>query len=284
MRVYIVGGKGGVGKTSVAGFLSMILSRRGKTRVLSTDIAHSLRDFFRVKGKGERFSVMENLEAYEPDVKRALKSYMGKIERKVRKSFSPIVYHDFEPFLRFSSTDPSNYDTVLFEIIKEEVLRGDVDFLVVDTGATAQIIKFFLLPERLHHWYELLIKWREKYLSVKAMVREEVGEDKLLNHVKNKRREVEKFSNILYRSSFIWVLEPAELSIRETLRTMKELQKRIQITGFIFNKVKEHPLRIPGVLKKHILVEIPLFEKEPTLSGKEGELFLLLLENFLTQI
>ncbi len=282
MKVYMVGGKGGVGKTTLAGFLSILLSERGKTRIISTDIAHSLRDFFEVRERGERFYVRETLEAYEPDIKGALKEYVEEIDRRIRKAFSPVVYRDFEPFLRFSASDPSNYDTVLFEIVKKEILKADVDYLVVDTAATAQLLKFFALPDKLIHWYGLLIKWRQKYLSLKTMVKGDSGEDLLLNHAIKRKKEVEEFKDLLLKSSFIWVLEPSDLSIRETLRTLEEIKGRINIRGFVFNKSSERPVKVTGVLKKNLLVEIPLFHREPKPSNGEGRLFLELLKNFLT--
>ena len=64
------GGKGGVGKTTLAASTGVAAARRGaETLVISTDPAHSLADAFAVESGPERQQVDENLwiEELSPD-------------------------------------------------------------------------------------------------------------------------------------------------------------------------------------------------------------------------
>ncbi|MFH2100278.1 MAG: ArsA family ATPase [Pseudomonadota bacterium] len=79
MRVILFAGKGGVGKTSMAGATGTACARAGKkTLILSLDTAHSLSDVFDRKAKlldvnqGQPVAVADNLWIQELDVQREL--------------------------------------------------------------------------------------------------------------------------------------------------------------------------------------------------------------------
>jgi len=270
MKIYLVGGKGGVGKTTIAGFLSILLSERGDVLLLSTDLAHSLKDFFSIKKKGKRIKIRPSLWIFEPDIEKALKNYIGDIDKKVRENFSPTIYEDIKPFLKFSSQDPANYDLVLFNILSNEIIREEHDFMVVDTAATAQILKFATLPDRLLRWYDLLIKWRKKYVAMREMAKLNVGEEKLLPILLRKKEKMEKVKKELAQADFIWVLEPARLAFDETEKALKNLKGKIKLSALVMNKVSG---KKPSVFDfpSPSLVEIPLFESEPLAGSPEGE-------------
>ncbi|MEM9137511.1 MAG: ArsA-related P-loop ATPase, partial [Cyanobacteria bacterium P01_F01_bin.42] len=68
MRVILMTGKGGVGKTSVAAATGLRCAELGyKTLVLSTDPAHSLADSFDVELGHEPIQVQPNLWGAELD-------------------------------------------------------------------------------------------------------------------------------------------------------------------------------------------------------------------------
>ena len=73
MRIIIVTGKGGVGKTSIAAATALKCSKMGKkTLVMSTDSAHSLSDSLDVKLGPDPVKISENLYGQEVDARNEL--------------------------------------------------------------------------------------------------------------------------------------------------------------------------------------------------------------------
>jgi len=279
MRIYAVGGKGGVGKTTVACFFSLLLAEKGKTLVISTDLAHSIKDFFSIRGGSQEFRISGEFIGYEPDAKEGLRKYISGVEEKTRRNFSPIVFEDFKPFLDFSSKDPSNYDLILYEKLKEKVIKGDYQFIVVDTAATGQVLKFLSLPQRLLIWYGLLLKWRKKYVTLREKIKGK-QEDELLSMAEKKREEAEEAKKKLGGMEFIWVFEPGTLSIKESLRAMEEMKGRVKLRALVANRFSGENELVKTVVNRGRklfgevnLIKIPSFEKEPLPGTAQGEQF-----------
>ena len=67
-KILLVGGKGGVGKTTVSSALSMLAAKNGKKVLLvSTDPAHSLSDVFNMDIGDRLHHVSDNLTVMEID-------------------------------------------------------------------------------------------------------------------------------------------------------------------------------------------------------------------------
>ncbi|GEM_PF-3079492 len=256
MRLFMVGGKGGVGKTTVSSALALLLSRRGKVLLISTDLAHSLGDFF---GKeGETFKA-EGVQVRQPDAPSILKKKVRGWERDFFKNISPTLQEDFSPFFRYAEKDPSNYDLVMLEEVKKAVLKEEWDFLVVDSGPTGQFLRFFFLSKKLVDWYKLLLKWRKKYLALRHMVKGGNREDDFLIFLKNKEQEQESFQRKLQSCFLVWVSEPTELSLKQAQTALRTIGK---MDLLVVNKIKG-PFHLPKPLRKIHRVEIPHYSREP---------------------
>ena len=86
MRMMLYAGKGGVGKTCVAGATGIITARAGlKTLVMSLDPAHSLSDAFDLdrslmdKNRGQRIQAADNLWFQELDVHEEINNYWSEV-------------------------------------------------------------------------------------------------------------------------------------------------------------------------------------------------------------
>lgn len=65
MRIIINTGKGGVGKTTISALTAINISKRYKTLVISSDLAHSLSDLFEEKLNDSPKQIANNLYGLE---------------------------------------------------------------------------------------------------------------------------------------------------------------------------------------------------------------------------
>ncbi len=260
MKLFMVGGKGGVGKTTISSALALLFSRRGKVLLISTDLAHSLGDFF--GAKGEVFEV-EGIQVRQPDAPAILKKRVREWEKDFFKSISPTLKEDFEPFFRYAEKDPSNYDLVMLEEVKKAALKEKWDFLVVDSGPTGQFLRFFFLADKLVDWYKLLVKWRKKYIALRGMMKGGNKEDTFLGFLQRKEEEQEAFQKILKSCFLVWVSEPSELSLKQAQRALQSLGRMDLLA---INKIKDS-FQVPKSLSRIKRAEIPYYPEEPRYSS-----------------
>ena len=84
MRIVLVTGKGGVGKTTVAAATALAASDAGsRVLVTSTDPAHSLADALEVGLGSDPTSVTDRLQGQQIDTRTQLDRYWGSIRRQL---------------------------------------------------------------------------------------------------------------------------------------------------------------------------------------------------------
>ncbi|HSO51083.1 MAG TPA: ArsA family ATPase, partial [Acidimicrobiia bacterium] len=84
MRIVLVTGKGGVGKTTVAASTALAAADAGyRTLVTSTDPAHSLSDALMIGLGSDPSKVVPGLDGQQIDTQRQLDKYWGSIRRQL---------------------------------------------------------------------------------------------------------------------------------------------------------------------------------------------------------
>ena len=84
MRIVLVTGKGGVGKTTVAASTALASADAGhRTLVTSTDPAHSLADALTMSLGSDPSRVVEHLDGQQIDTQHQLDKYWGSIRRQL---------------------------------------------------------------------------------------------------------------------------------------------------------------------------------------------------------
>lgn len=286
LKLLFFSGKGGAGKTTLSSLFALLLAEKFKVLLVSADPAHSTRDFFLVPYRLDFHKFSSGLTIHEIEPEAVLTQFVEEVERKLKATYSSIIVEELRPFLEFARHDPANFDYALFNevfnLITSKAL--DYEYLLLDMAATAQTVKFFLLPERLRRWYELLSRWRKEYLKVKSMIKGEEDDDllKLLQRKKKIAEEVEMI--VKERSTLFWILEPFRFSLHETERALKVLKGRVSKIVLLINKVlkeREFNARITSQIREkfshYFRVEIPFFREEITCNSPNlEELFSLL--------
>lgn len=151
MRIILVTGKGGVGKTTVAAATALLAADRGqRTLVMSTDPAHSLADAFDTPLHDTPTQVVENLDAQQIDSQQRLEEAWGDVRDHLTEIFdwSGLKGVEAEELTVFPGMDE------LFSLatVRDHVRTGTYDVIVVDCAPTAETLRLLSLPEVMS-WY-----------------------------------------------------------------------------------------------------------------------------------
>lgn len=248
------GGKGGVGKTTVSSAYGLKCARDGlRTLVVSTDPAHSTSDVFDQQFDDTPSAVTgrENLFAMEIDPEEEVADHLQTLRRQLGEQLSPAMVNEVSMQLEMAHQTPGAHEAAMFDRFIE-VMRNadDFDRVVFDTSPTGGTLRLLALPEYLEQWIERLLHKREK--SIEYYERAAIGDrqarrmkegDPILAQLRE-RKENFQFAGETLRTdaAFTLVLNPDELSIRETRRAVDTLQEaELPVTGLVVNKLTPEP-------------------------------------------
>ncbi len=146
MRIVLVTGKGGVGKTTVAAATALRAAEAGhRTLVLSTDPAHSLADAFDVALGDEPRDLMGMLDGQQIDTQSRLEAYWGEIRDQLMAilDWGGVRGLEAEEFLVFPGMDE------LFALVEVQrhAASGRYDTLIVDCAPTAETLRLLSFPK-----------------------------------------------------------------------------------------------------------------------------------------
>ncbi|WP_243845177.1 ArsA family ATPase [Mumia sp. ZJ1417] len=153
-RVVLLTGKGGVGKTTTAAGTAVLAGERGlRTLVLSTDAAHSLSDAFGVSAGGSadgHTPVAERVWIQQVDAQRRFEDSWASIQDYLRAVLDaagtdPITAEEITVL-------PGAEEVLALLALRDEVVSGAWDLVVVDCAPTAETLRLLALPEALG-WY-----------------------------------------------------------------------------------------------------------------------------------
>jgi arsenite/tail-anchored protein-transporting ATPase len=247
-RLAFFGGKGGVGKTTLAAaFATLLAGDEGqKTLLVSTDPAHSTSDVLGTKLSGEPREVAENLWAVEIDAASDAAAYIDRIKEDARESVSAEVLSTVHKHLDLAKSSPGTEESAMFERFVEliHLCPAEYDRIVFDTAPTGHTLRLLTLPALLSAWAEGMVRQREKVAGMERMLRNLAGRDEprgdpILDRLRERRN---KFHHARHRlledATFYLALIPERLPIEETARALKVLTDNgIRVGALLVNRV-----------------------------------------------
>lgn len=266
-RVTFFGGKGGVGKTTIAAATALEAADSGmRTLLVSTDPAHSTGDIFGVRFGDEATSVTSALEVMELDPEREAERYIATVKDRLAEAVPPRLIGEVERQIDIARFSPGAEEAALFErfarVLEES---GGYRRIVFDTAPTGQTLRLLGLPEQMAAWMSGMIQRRRKVGALGRMWRNAAGaaaadppsgtgewgpsvsdaDDPLLAALIERRERFIRARSVLIdpdQTSFIFVLTPRRLPVLETARAVAALRKYdIPIGGIVVNRMDDIP-------------------------------------------
>tara|TARA_A100001391_G_scaffold161416_1_gene120279 strand:+ start:763 stop:1785 length:1023 start_codon:yes stop_codon:yes gene_type:complete len=264
-RLLMVGGKGGVGKTTTASALALAAAGRGRRVLLvSTDPAHSLADAFGRPIGDRETALAENLFGLEIDPDREVDAHLETVRARMARFAAADQRPELERQLRLSRQSPGAQEAALLErltTLMDEDQRYDL--IVFDTAPTGHTLRLLSLPEVMAAWTEGLLRQNRRSeqlgkvlghlspgrdvesLTAEPEERELEGLDErarglaapLLERQRRFHRARRRLQDPAH-SAFLFVLTPEKLPILETERAVHSLTDAgIPVAGAIVNRV-----------------------------------------------
>jgi arsenite-transporting ATPase len=248
------GGKGGVGKTTVSSAYGLKCATAGlDTLVVSTDPAHSTSDVFDQQFDDDPAPVdgIDHLWAMEIDPDEEVERHLQETKRTMGDQVSPAMVNEISRQIELAHETPGAYEAALFDRFID-VMRSsdDYDRVVFDTSPTGGTLRLLSLPEFLGDWIDRLIEKRLQHIDLyeKAAIgdqeaRRKAESDPIIARLKARKEKFEFAGEVLREdATFYLVLNPDELSIRETERAIDELTGQgLSVAGLVVNKVTPEP-------------------------------------------
>ncbi|KKJ01027.1 ArsA family ATPase [Prochlorothrix hollandica] len=234
-KLILLGGKGGVGKTTVAAALGWGLAQRypdRSVRVISIDPAHSLGDAFGRTLGHQAQNLEPNLSAQEVDAEEVLdqfrQDYLWELAEMMSGDSSEAdgnmkIAYGPEAWRKLADQSLPGIDEMLSLITVMELLeQGNQDLIVLDTAPTGHLLRFLEMPTALAEWLGWIFKLWIKYQNV-------VGRSEFMGRLRGLRKQVVMAQKKLQdpqHTEFIAVCQNQSAIVAETRRLVAEMDQR----------------------------------------------------------
>jgi arsenite-transporting ATPase len=266
-QLILVGGKGGVGKTTVAAAIAWAMAERypeRNIRVISIDPAHSLGDAFGQPLGHEPTQLTNNLSGQEIDAEQVLNQFredylwelaeMMSGESRGSDSTMRIAYGP-EAWRQIVSQALPGIDEMLSLVAVMDLLdRKELDLIILDTAPTGHLLRFLEMPTALGDWLVWIFKLWIKYQDV-------LGRTDLMGRLRGLRQRVVQAQKKLkhpQHTEFIGVLQAQSAIIAEAQRLSNTLAEMQVYQRYVVHNRFELDLEIPVELfPEQTMIHLP---------------------------
>ena len=244
LKWIFVGGKGGVGKTTISSTISILLSKiKEKVLIISTDPAHNLSDAFNQKmgSKPTLIKGFTNLYGLEIDPKTMseedddsdLNSLLGlTIDDETKKIFDDL-----------KNSIPGIDEALAIGLLLQVIDKMDFNTIVFDTAPTGHTLRMLSLPKLLEDTLSKVELMKNNLGMINNVLQGTMGNGfnqfiQMNEMLKKSIQKInEEFTNKEH-TTFVTVCIPEFLSMYETERLIQELGKdKIDCHNIVINQV-----------------------------------------------
>jgi arsenite-transporting ATPase len=293
MKYIFFGGKGGVGKTVMAGTAALWAAKQGKRTLLaSTNPVHSLSSLLEqnVFGKAAVVCDEQNCWAFEIDTKDTIEKSKNEIRKKMNwfLKFADITTKA-DDFVESATMNPAFEESAMFENMVDLMFKDEYDFYVFDTAPTANARRLLGMSKVYSLWVDKMLKSREEAKSLRELLSfsKKKEADPLMDYLLAFKDRMAKAKDLLTDdalTAFFFVTLPESLPIAVITRFINWFHEfGIPVGGVIVNGViqkeqvakdaaefvqnrvamqQEHMGEIWDIFKDRVRAVLPLFETE----------------------
>lgn len=244
LKWIFVGGKGGVGKTTISTSLSILLSqRRSKILIISTDPAHNISDAFNQKigSQPTLINGFKNLYGLEINPKE-MRDQEG--EESLSDTLGiPLDEDTKNIFSQLKESIPGVDEAIAIGLLLQVIDKMDYSTVIFDTAPTGHTLRMLNFPQILEEAFSKLSLLKDKLGPVSGLLQNTMGEGfkNLTDMLTNFKTQIEKIRRDFMdknHTTFIAVCIPEFLSMYETERLIQDLNKsQIDCHNIVINQV-----------------------------------------------
>jgi arsenite-transporting ATPase len=260
-NIYLICGKGGVGKTTCAASIAMALSNRHiNTLLLSTDFTPALGDILDKKVGPNFTKINDNLTAIEFDHDIITSRWIKKFGPDFYEILSNIVnLNEIDraskhSLLEYIGSAPSLREETMLDYIIEISKKGTYKKIIWDSAPAGETLNLLNMPQLL-----------KKHLKSGAKIYDSI--DKLKKKISGKKsittiiNEWINLSDIIYNylktnAAFIIVSNPEKIVYNRTIEILKSLiEYKMYVHGLIINKINNTSLVEAYINEQHFHID-----------------------------
>jgi arsenite-transporting ATPase len=223
LKYTFFGGKGGVGKTVLAGAAAVGFARQGRRTLLaSTNPVHSLSGMLEqdVFGAPTPVEGVPNLWAYEIDTRETIERSKQEIKEKIDwfLKFAEIRTKADE-FIESATMNPAFEESAMFENMIDIMFKDEYEVYVFDTAPTANARRLLGMSSVYSLWVNKMVQSREEARSLREMLsysKKKEEKDPLMEYLLNLRERMQHAKKLLTDpelTAFFFVTLPEALPI-----------------------------------------------------------------------
>lgn len=261
-QVLFIGGKGGVGKTSVASALALHQARAGRrVLVVSTDPAHNLGHLWETRVGDKLVSLAPGVSGMEIDPARTTDEHLAAVGHTMRRLMPEHLSGEVAKHLELARDAPGTHEAAILERIADvlETALDDHDLVVFDTAPSGHTARLMSLPETMSAWTEGLLRRQDRSEKFGAALRglDDGPEHGVMGGTRRKdsrserdheirrvllrrRTRFERLRDVISdedRTAFAIVLAAERLPVLETIELHGQLSRAgVRVGGLIVNK------------------------------------------------
>ncbi len=222
LKYLFFGGKGGVGKTVMAGAAALWFARCGRRTLLaSTNPVHSLTSLLGqdVFGKPTAVEGVPNLWAYEIDTRDTIEKSKREIREKIEWF---LKYADIktkaDEFVESATMNPAFEESAMFENMIDLMFEDAYEVYVFDTAPTANARRLLGMSSVYSMWVNKMVQSREEAMGLRELLSysKKKEKDPLMEYLLQFRDRMQHAKELLTdqsKTAFFFVTLPEALPI-----------------------------------------------------------------------
>jgi len=247
VKLIMVGGKGGVGKTTCASAIALNIAMEGKkVLIISSDPTPSLSDIFDTTVGDQERRVHDQYELYGLEVSSeiVLKRWKDRFGPEIYEVVSSFASVDYD-FVDYIGTAPGIEEEYMLNFIMELVEGNTYDVVVWDTAPAGHTLRLLKLPELFLAHMEAATKFYMNIYShfekLKNTLKLSDAKRTLLEIIASWEALAERIVAFIRNREavkYLVVTIPEALGVRLTERMIRELEEnRLTVENIIINNV-----------------------------------------------